>query len=56
MDEATFYSWLLRGWLVLAALVFVALLAVQAPYGRYARSGWGPTVSATFGWVLPWLL
>ncbi len=30
MDEATFYSWLLRGWLTLAALAFVALLAVQA--------------------------
>ncbi len=52
MNEATFYSWLLYGWFALAAVVFVALLAVQAPYGRYARSGWGPTVSATWGWVL----
>ncbi len=52
MDEPTFYVWLLRGWLALAALVAVALLAVQAPYGRYARAGWGPTVGATLGWVL----
>ncbi len=52
MDETTLYSWLLHGWLVLAGLVFVALLAVQAPYGRYARRGWGPTVGASFGWLL----
>ena len=52
MGEATFYSGLLYGWLALAAVVFFALLAVQAPYGRYARSGWGPTVGATLGWVL----
>ncbi len=52
MGEATFYTWLLYGWLALAAVVFVVLLTVQAPYGRYARSGWGPTVGATLGWVL----
>ncbi len=52
MNEAAFYAWLLYGWFALAALVFLALLMVQAPYGRYARSGWGPTVSATWGWVL----
>ena len=31
---------------------FVALLFMPAPYGRYGRSGWGPTVSARLGWLL----
>ena len=29
-------------WLALAALVFVVLLFLPAPYGRHARPGWGP--------------
>lgn len=51
-SEATLFPWLLRGWLALAGVVFVALLFVAAPYGRYARRGWGPSVDATLGWVL----
>ncbi len=35
-----------------AAVVFVALLFVNAPYGRYARAGWGPCVPARFGWMI----
>ena len=30
-----------------AALFFIAV-----PYGRYERSGWGPTIPARLGWVL----
>jgi len=43
---------LLIGWLALAVLVFVVLLFVAAPYGRYLRSGFGPVVSARVGWFL----
>lgn len=38
--------------LVFAALAFPTLFWVTAPYGRHARSGWGPMVNARVGWVL----
>lgn len=43
------YIW---AWIGLAAVVFVSLFFVRAPYGRYERRGWGPTVGATIGWVV----
>jgi len=36
----------------LAVPTFLSLLFVPAPYGRYARGGFGPTVPARLGWVL----
>lgn len=36
----------------LALVTFVTLLFVPAPYGRYQRRGWGPTVSNRLGWLL----
>ncbi|HEV7707759.1 MAG TPA: methyltransferase, partial [Asanoa sp.] len=36
----------------LAAATAVALLWIKAPYGRYQRAGWGPTVSGRVGWVV----
>jgi 3-oxo-5-alpha-steroid 4-dehydrogenase 1 len=38
--------------LALAVATFVALRFVTAPYGRYGRAGWGPTVSARIGWLV----
>lgn len=38
--------------LALAALTFIGLRFITAPYGRYGRRGWGPTVPATLGWVV----
>jgi 3-oxo-5-alpha-steroid 4-dehydrogenase 1 len=41
-------------WAFLAAALVTApvLLLVSAPYGRHARRGWGPVVSARLGWFL----
>jgi 3-oxo-5-alpha-steroid 4-dehydrogenase 1 len=49
MSTLTAFLW---GWIGVAVAAFVALFFVRAPYGRYARRGWGPTVSATTGWVV----
>jgi 3-oxo-5-alpha-steroid 4-dehydrogenase 1 len=52
VDESTFYHWLVIAWMALAAVTFVALFFVTAPYGRFTRGGWGPRMSARWGWVL----
>lgn len=38
--------------LALAAPVFLGLTYASAPYGRYARTGWGPPVRARLAWLL----
>jgi len=48
----TFYHWLVIAWMALAAATFVVLFFVTAPYGRFTRSGWGPKISARWGWIL----
>jgi len=35
-----------------AAGVIILLFFINAPYGRFVRKGWGPTVSARYGWML----
>lgn len=52
MNEASFYSILVVVWLVLAAVVFVTLLFIPAPYGRFARRGWGPELRPRLGWFI----
>lgn len=52
MNELSFFHWLIVGWFVLAAVVFVSLFFFVAPYGRYARRGWGFAVNNRLGWVI----
>lgn len=35
-----------------AAVTFVTLFFVPAPYGRHRRPGWGPEIDARIGWVV----
>jgi 3-oxo-5-alpha-steroid 4-dehydrogenase 1 len=35
-----------------ALVVLVLLFFINAPYGRYIRKGWGPTIPARFGWMI----
>jgi 3-oxo-5-alpha-steroid 4-dehydrogenase 1 len=37
---------------VSAPVVFTLLFFVTAPYGRYFRQGWGPSMTARAGWML----
>lgn len=47
------YRWFVYAELALAAVTFVALCFIVAPYGgRHGRTGWGPTVPARVGWVV----
>jgi 3-oxo-5-alpha-steroid 4-dehydrogenase 1 len=52
MSESSFYHWCVIAWMALAAVTFVALFFVTAPYGRFTRNGWGPRMSARLGWIL----
>ncbi|APR87584.1 3-oxo-5-alpha-steroid 4-dehydrogenase [Minicystis rosea] len=50
--ERQIYDVLIRITFAVAAVMFVSLFFVQAPYGRYARTGWGPQFSARAAWVI----
>jgi len=52
MTELSFYDHLVYVWLAVAAVTFVALQFIAAPYGRHSRRGWGPTIHRTPGWVI----
>jgi 3-oxo-5-alpha-steroid 4-dehydrogenase 1 len=52
MTASSLYSTLVQLEFVLASITFVALRFVAAPYGRYARAGWGPTLKERTGWLL----
>ena len=52
MTEATIYQALLWSWFGVAAVTVVALCFLSAPYGRHARTGWGPTLPSRWAWVI----
>jgi 3-oxo-5-alpha-steroid 4-dehydrogenase 1 len=52
MSVDTFFDVLVIGWLTVAAVTAAALFFVAAPYGRHARSGWGPTIENRLGWIV----
>ena len=39
-------------WIILAVLTFISLFFVQQPYGRHARSGFGPMIDNRTGWIV----
>jgi protein-S-isoprenylcysteine O-methyltransferase Ste14 len=52
MSEYDLHQFLIFVWFLLSGIVFAYLLRRVAPYGRYARQDWGPTISNRLGWVL----
>lgn len=52
MAEWQFFNILLFIFGGMAAVVFILLFFVSAPYGRYSRPGWGPRISNRLGWIL----
>jgi len=51
LNEPALFRWLLTSWFVVAAVIFIVLLWLPAPYGRHARVGWGPSIGARTGWL-----
>jgi len=37
---------------IFAALVFVLLFIVKAPYGKFSRKGWGPDIKSKWAWLV----
>jgi hypothetical protein len=52
MSEQHFYNSLLIAWFILAAITFGLLFFVVAPYGRHAKSGWGPSIDNKLAWII----
>jgi protein-S-isoprenylcysteine O-methyltransferase Ste14 len=52
MSALSTYNALVLVEFVLAAITYLALRFIPAPYGRYARTGWGPTLTERTGWLL----
>jgi protein-S-isoprenylcysteine O-methyltransferase Ste14 len=52
MQELQIHSWLVLLTFVFAAQAFILLLWVNAPYGRFARPGFGPTMSTRSAWII----
>jgi 3-oxo-5-alpha-steroid 4-dehydrogenase 1 len=52
MSEEELYRFVLLAWISSAVIVFVVLLFVSAPYGRYLRKGWGLTTTSRLGWMM----
>ncbi|MBX2875278.1 MAG: DUF1295 domain-containing protein [Saprospiraceae bacterium] len=52
MELAQWYSILLKAEFILAALTFLSLFFISAPYGRFERKGWGITLPAKYAWMI----
>ncbi len=52
VDESSIHFGATMAMLVFAVLTYVSLTFVSAPYGRFVRDGWGPSMSARMGWIV----
>jgi protein-S-isoprenylcysteine O-methyltransferase Ste14 len=48
----TLYHYLIWTEFGLAAITFISLFFISAPYGRFVRPGWGVTIKAKLGWFI----
>lgn len=50
--EETIYNIIIILLFILSVPTFISLLFISAPYGRYAREGWGIEMEARTGWII----
>jgi 3-oxo-5-alpha-steroid 4-dehydrogenase 1 len=48
----SYSEFLLTAMLIAAIAVFIFLIYISAPYGRYFKSNFGPTVNGKLGWII----
>ncbi len=48
-EEYTIFTWV---WIAIAAVIFISLLFITAPYGRHTTTTWGPLIDNKIGWFL----
>ena len=46
------YSKILLPWAILGLITFFVLLKTIAPYGKFSKKNWGPTISFKIGWFI----
>jgi hypothetical protein len=51
MSDVVFQQ-ILFAWVLIAVAVFIALFFIAAPYGRYFRHSYGPSINGKFGWMI----
>lgn len=52
MLSLEFFNQITLIWTCTAVLVFIALLFITVPYGRYTNTTWGPLIDNKIGWFL----
>src|SRR4030042_1623811 len=52
MAELNIYYIVLFSSMALGGIIFIILLFIAAPYGRYAAKGWGPLINNKLGWII----
>ncbi len=51
IENQIFYT-IVIGWTAFGILLFPVILRVTAPYGRHAKSNWGPMIGNRLGWFI----
>ncbi|MCP4180104.1 MAG: DUF1295 domain-containing protein, partial [bacterium] len=46
------YKSILIAELILAPIIFILLSFISAPYGRFKRRGWGPSIKSRTAWII----
>ena len=46
------YEMILMPWIILGVVIFIILLKIPAPYGKFSKTSWGPMIPSKLGWFV----
>src|SRR5512135_2348859 len=52
MNLTTLYNFSILLIFISAVIVFILLFFITAPYGKFSRRGWGPSIKARWAWMI----